>query len=190
MDSKTAIQTSRSTIREYFFNKYGYSADRSSYRSYIETHYDLEPNNKYVQFAILRTHRRKLVPTGPHRILQFRGYNPPTKHHRRHVPTCFRGTSPEYIIQGDGGLGTSIYYRRCDGRYRNLAHKILGLGDAQVTLDQPNPGEEHQDNSKGESSTSAPVAQDVAIISEHTSPSVEEPESTKEIEHVKRKWEA
>ena len=64
------------------------------------------------------------------------------------------------------------------------------MGDAQVTLDQPNRGKENQDNSEGASSTSAPVAQDAANTSEHTSPSVEEPESTKEIEHVKRKWEA
>jgi hypothetical protein len=64
------------------------------------------------------------------------------------------------------------------------------MGDAQVTLDQPNRGEEHQDNSEGESSTSAPVAQDAANTLEYTSPSVEEPESTKDIAHIKRKWEA
>jgi hypothetical protein len=64
------------------------------------------------------------------------------------------------------------------------------MGDAQVTLDQANREEEHQDNSEGELSTSAPVAQDAANTSEDTSPRLEEPESTKEMVHVKRKWEA
>ena len=136
-----------------------------------------------MQHAILRTHRRRLVPTGPHHILNFRGYDPPTKVHRRHVPKCFRGSSPEYIIQGAGGLGTSIYYRRCDGKFRNLAHKVLGMGDAQVTMDQQTEGDS-ENNSEGELSTSAAVAQDAVDTSEDTSAGVEVPGS------MKRKWEA
>jgi len=89
-----------------------------------------------VQLAILRTHRRKLVRTGRHGILEHRGYDPPTKPHGRHLPKCFRGSSPEYIIQGSGGLATSIFYRRCDGRFRNLAHHVLKMARETFTPEQ------------------------------------------------------
>jgi hypothetical protein len=42
------------------------------------------------------------------------------------------GSSPEYIIQGSAGLGTGIYYRRCNGKFRNLAQQVLEMGDEPV----------------------------------------------------------
>jgi hypothetical protein len=71
------------------------------------------------------------TPYRPTRANKVPQYDPKAKLHRRHVDKCFRGASPEYIIQGTGGLGHSIYYRRCDGRFRNLAHQVLKMGEKE-----------------------------------------------------------
>lgn len=57
------------------------------------------------------------------------------------------------------------------------------MGDAQVTTDQQTEGDS-ENNSEGELSTSAAVAQDAVDTSEDTSAGVEVPGS------MKRKWEA
>ena len=57
--------------------------------------------------------------------------------HRRHLDNCFRGSSPKYIIQeGGGGLSRNVWYLRCDGKFRNLAHQILQIGkDKEVVAE-------------------------------------------------------
>ena len=137
----------------------------------------------------MRTHRRKLVPSGRHGILEFRGYDPPEKFHGRHVPKCFRGSSPEYIIQGNGGLGTSIYYRRCDGRFRNLGHQVLDMGIEPVTANQSPEADDDQDKSEGASSSLVLMAPYLRDLSTESGPSSEVPRSLKATLPAKRKWE-